>query len=458
MTSTAPQKTALIVADDATIANIRKHVEPQGWTIRGHADADEALELLFDGQWTCVLVVDDSAGQRVRDFVTGLEGPAAPILAVVRTGDVAATVFAMRHGVTNVLEQVVGTLDAGAVFAQLEDMVLQTRAASGSPMDAIIRSVGSPIQPILEVLPQIARADAPVLLTGESGTGKELLAKIIHQMSQRAAGPFITVNCGAIPHDLFESELFGHVKGAFPNANHDKVGMFEAADGGTIFLDEIGELPPQIQVKLLRTLTEKRIQPVGAAQSKAVDVRVISSSNHDIELESHEGTFREDLFYRISVLPVHLPALRERPMDIPLLADHFIRIENEAQQTSIVGLAPEARTLLRRYFWPGNVRELQNIIQRVCILKRNGLIQRDDLPEVLSEIPAPPPLVGLDVPSEGMDMPDTLDRLEARLLIIALRKSNGNKARAARLLGLNRTTFVEKLKRKRIEMNTPIED
>jgi DNA-binding NtrC family response regulator len=458
MTSTAPQRTALVVADDATINKVRKHMEPQGWTIRGNADADDALELLFDGQWTCGLVIDDAEGKRVREFVTGLEGSAPPILAVVRTGDVTNTVFAMRHGVNNVLEQPVGTLDVATVFAMLDDIVQQSRASQGSPMDTIVRSVGSPLQPILEVLPQIARADAPVLLTGESGTGKELIAQIIHKMSQRAHGPFITVNCGAIPQELFESELFGHVKGAFTGAIHDKVGMFEAADGGTIFLDEIGEMPAQIQVKLLRALTEKRIQPVGATQTRAVDFRVISSSNHDIELESHEGTFREDLFYRISVLPVHLPALRERPMDIPLLADHFIRIENEAQQTTIVGLAPEARTLLRRYYWPGNVRELQNIIQRVCILKRNGLIQRDDLPEVLSEIPAPPPLVGLDVPSEGMDMPETLDRLEARLLIIALRKSNGNKARAARLLGLNRTTFVEKLKRKRIEMNTPIED
>lgn len=458
MTATAPQRAALVVADDATISKIRKHVEPDGWTVRGHSDADEALELLFDGQWTGVLVVDDNDGKRVRDFVMGLEGHTAPILAVVRTGDVATTVFAMRHGVTNVLEQGEGTLDIDAVFTQLDELVLQSRTTSGSPMDAIIRSVGSPLQPILEVLPQIARADAPVLLTGESGTGKELIARVIHQMSPRASGPFVTVNCGAIPHDLFESELFGHVKGAFTGAVQDKVGMFEAADGGTIFLDEIGEMPPQIQVKLLRALTEKRILPVGSTQSKALDFRVISSSNRDIELESHEGTFREDLFYRISVLPVHLPALRDRPMDIPLLADYFIRKENETQQTNIVGLAPEARSLLRRYYWPGNVRELQNIIQRVCILKRNGLIQRDDLPEVLSEVPAPPPLVGLDVPSEGMDMPDTLDRLEARLLIIALRKSNGNKARAARLLGLNRTTFVEKLKRKRIELNTPIED
>ena len=194
MTATALQRAALIVADDATISKIRKHVEPDGWTVRGHSDADEALELLFDRQRTGVLGVDDSDGKRVREFVTGLEGHTAPILAVVRTGDVATTVFAMRHGVTNVLEQAAGTLAIDAVFTQLDELVLQSRAASGSPMDAIVRSVGSPLQPILEVLPQIARADAPVLLTGESGTGKELIAQIIHQMSQIASGPFITDN------------------------------------------------------------------------------------------------------------------------------------------------------------------------------------------------------------------------------------------------------------------------
>jgi DNA-binding NtrC family response regulator len=449
-------KTALVVADDSLMSSIRPTFATAQWGLKNNSDPDEALEMMFEGNWACVIVIDNPKNTRVREFMTGLESAPVPILVVVKPGDVSTAVYAMKHNATEVIEQDLTRLNGDVLVSRTHDLTAEHPVSAGPERD-VVRSTTSPLQPILDMIPQIAKADAPILITGESGTGKELLAQIIHKASPRAEGPFIAVNCGAIPNELFESELFGHVKGAFTGATSDKVGMFEAAHGGTIFLDEIAELPLAIQVKLLRVLADKKITPVGSTTAREIDFRIISSTNRDIERESRAGHFREDLYYRVSVLPVHLPPLRERIIDIPVLAEHFIEELNETQGTSITGISPEARTLLKRYPWPGNVRELQNIIQRICILKQTGQILHTDLPESLSKSPPALPVTAFDLPSEGMDMPDTFDRLEVRLLILALKKCDGNKARAARLLGLNRTTFVEKLKRKRIEYDPELD-
>ena len=423
---------------------------PQEWEVVVIEDVDDVIERLFEESWTCVVAAAHE-GDRLETFLQDVDtatGP--PLLVFVRPGDVRTAVKAMREGARDVLElDEDGAVPRTALREQLAQFI-GLNLPPAQPADAFRRAADSPINAIIEIIPQIARSDAPVLISGESGTGKDLLARVIHQSGARASGPFVAVNCGAIPAGLLESELFGHVQGAFTGAMADKPGQFEAAHGGTLFLDEISDMPLPVQVKLLRVLQDKRIMRVGSTTAIPMDFRVIAATNRNLEESIEQGTFREDLYYRISVLPVHLPALRERPMDVPLLLEHFIEQQNLHQQTRIQGMTSEARSLLRRYAWPGNVRELENFVQRASVLKTHGYIERDDLPSHILKAP-PTPLLGLDVPSEGIDMTETLDELENRLLRRALNKAQGNKARAARLLGINRTTLVEKLKRKHIE-------
>jgi transcriptional regulator with PAS, ATPase and Fis domain len=344
--------------------------------------------------------------------------------------------------------------DVDRLMAAVTDAVPKGSAPfHGDPRDLFVRSERSTLNSLLEMLPPIATAPAPVLITGESGTGKELFARTIHNMSSRAQGPFIAVNCGAIPDTLLESELFGYIKGAFTGAHQDHAGQFAAADKGTILLDEIGELPLQLQVKLLRVLQDGKVLPVGATEPVSVDFRVIAATNRNLENEVKAGNFREDLYYRLSVLPMHVPPLRERPDDIPVIAEHLTQEQNRLNKTHLQGFSKTALSAMKAYNWPGNVRELQNLMQRLSILKRVGQIELEDLPAQFHGDNPPPPQLGLYVPSEGMDMADTLERLETSLVKQALQKADGNKAAAARLLGLNRTTLVEKVKRLRIQQD-----
>lgn len=442
----------VLVADgDHGVEGAAQRLRSRGWEVLCEHDSGAALRRLRGGGVSVVVVVDGDNGL-VRDVLAGLDvGDSTPVVAFVKPGDVSTAVDAMRLGATTALE-LVGDSESEVVVA-VEGLVPKGAAPSQGrdPRDVITRSDGSPMIAILDTLPQLARSDAPVILTGESGTGKELLARTIHNLSARAEGPFIAVNCGAIPESLLESELFGYVKGSFTGAHGDHKGYFEVAHGGTIFLDEIGEMPPRLQVKLLRVLQDRKVMRVGARNVIDVDFRVVTATNRDLEHAIASGEFREDLFYRIGVLPVHLPPLRSRPMDVALLAEHFVREQNLVNRTQIRGLTKETIALLQRYDWPGNVRELENLIQRLSILKRVGFIERDDLPPQFHGSGQAGQQLGLYVPSEGMDMAEVFERLETQLLTQALRKSDGNKAAAARLLGLNRTTLVEKVKRLKIK-------
>jgi transcriptional regulator with GAF, ATPase, and Fis domain len=281
-----------------------------------------------------------------------------------------------------------------------------------------------------------------VLLTGASGTGKEVLARAIHQASPRAEGPFVAINCAALPETLIESELFGHERGAFTGADKLKRGRFELAGGGTLFLDEVGELAPAVQAKLLRVLQDKRYERVGGTSTLTADVRLIAATNRNLEDAVADHRFREDLFYRLAVFRVHLPALRERAGDVLLLADRFVREFGERMGKADVGLSREARDLLLAYAWPGNIRELQNAIERAVILSDGGLISAAQLGVTPSETPpcvapaeAPPP------EREG------LPEMEKRAVMEALKRSNGNRSKAAAALGLSRTRFYTLLKR-----------
>ena len=286
-------------------------------------------------------------------------------------------------------------------------------------------------------------------MRGECGTGKELVAKALHQLSPRSQGPFIAINCGAIPSELLESELFGHVKGSFTGAISNRIGRFELADEGTLFLDEIGDLEPNLQVKILRALQERVFEPVGGTKSVQVNVRVIAATNLDLDKAVKDGRFREDLYYRLNVIPIHLPALRERKSDIPLLLNHFMNQFNKNKTRILNGFTAEALNCLTHYAWPGNIRELENLIERLSILKGQGTVEINDLPPKYKSNVASYTESGIvEIPDAGLDFNSAVDQFENALIMKALEKTGWNKNQAAILLRLNRTTLVEKMKKK----------
>jgi two-component system NtrC family response regulator len=293
---------------------------------------------------------------------------------------------------------------------------------------------------VFDLAGRVASSDATVLITGESGTGKELLARGVHFNSARAEGAFVAVNCAAIPENLIESELFGHVKGSFTGAVRDREGKFELADGGTLFLDEIGDLRIDLQAKILRAIQERIIERVGGSKPVELDVRIVAATNRDLEREVREGRFREDLYYRLSVVTLHLPPLRERKSDIPLLAEHFLKKFNPDGGTTMTS---EALNLLTAYGWPGNVRELENVMERASVLRRGNTIGANDLPEKLFRRDPAPAGIILNLPEEGL----SLEELEKDLITKALKKHNGNQTRAAEYLRITRPTLIYRMEK-----------
>lgn len=319
----------------------------------------------------------------------------------------------------------------------------------------------SSMQKVFSVVEKVARTDSTVLVLGESGTGKELIARAIHKLSART-GKLVPVNCGAIPEEILESELFGHEKGSFTGAINSKIGRFQLADNGTIFLDEIGEMSPKLQVKLLRVLQEKKVEPVGSTRTIDVNVRVIAATNKDLREEVKAGRFREDLFYRLQVVPIELPALRARGNDITILIEHFMARACENLSKPVVEFSSEAMKTMQGYAWPGNVRELENLIERLAILSETDRLQPQDLPDYLRGQQSQCEIIelGEDLPAHGVDFNDLVEKFETRLISMALSKTNWNKKAAARLLHLNRTTLVEKIKKKGLaeKIEVSIED
>jgi DNA-binding NtrC family response regulator len=309
------------------------------------------------------------------------------------------------------------------------------------------------IGPVLSTICQVADTKCTVLITGESGTGKELVAKSLVSGSPRARKAFVAVNCAAIPDTLVESELFGHAKGSFTGASSSRIGRFAQADNGTIFLDEIGEMELNVQAKLLRLIQDGEFYPIGETNATRVDVRILAATNRKLETEVANNRFRADLFWRLNVIPIELPPLRQRLSDIPLLTEHFIRRANDHHRRQVSGIEPEAMMVLKRHSWPGNIRELENMIERLVIMKGSGSLGLSDLPAALRSAPREltPVQSGVlpELPADGTDLRAILEAVEERMIAEALERTGGNKNRAAELLGLNRTTLVEKLRRKR---------
>ena len=296
---------------------------------------------------------------------------------------------------------------------------------------------------ILEIAAQVARRDSTVLLTGESGTGKELLAKAIHQNSLRAEKPFVIVNCGALPENLAESELFGHRKGSFTGAIADRTGKFESANEGTIFLDEVGELTPPLQVKLLRVIQEREVDKIGNTHPVKVNVRILAATNRNLKNLVEDGQFREDLFYRLSVVTVDVPPLRERREDIPLLAQHFVKQFSDRYAIPGLSFTDEALDRLEQYNWPGNVRELQNVIERVSVLARSDRIGADDLPPEIRSSASRIANISLKLPDEGID----LEQIEKEILLQSLERHSWNQSQAARYLNISRKTLIYRMEK-----------
>ena len=317
---------------------------------------------------------------------------------------------------------------------------------------------------LLELVKKVSPSDSSVLIQGESGTGKELIAAAIHRLSTRSSRPFVALNCSAIPETLLESELFGHERGAFTGANRKRDGYFAAANGGTIFLDEIGDMSLTLQAKLLRVLQDKKYTPLGGSSSKSTDVRIIAATNHNLETAMHAGgTFRLDLYYRLNVLPINLPPLRERIDDIEDLLQHFLAAYNRSYSPPVpCYFHPDALACLKRYSWPGNVRQLQNTVDRLILTNSGGVINVDQLPPEFHRQPSQLPQQlrpTINEPSQDLGDPEFrlsehIERMENQLILRALRSTGNNKNRAAKILGLNRTTLVEKIKKRRLSLGT----
>ena len=343
---------------------------------------------------------------------------------------------------------------AASRHEMLEEPVTGVRRIS-TPAPARPRSMkgvvgsSSALVDLYRVIDRVAPSQCTVLVTGESGTGKELVAKAIHDASTRAGKPFVAVNCGAIPEALLESELFGHVRGAFTGAHATKLGRVAIAAGGTLFLDEIGELPLALQVKLLRLLQAHEFSPVGDTRTHAADVRIVAATNLDLDEAVAAGTFREDLYYRLNVIHLQVPALRDRREDVPELVDHFLAKASERTGCSDRHFSQAAMALLASWSWPGNVRELENVVERAVILSPSEAIEPEDLPTRVRGLGGER-RADIALPDGGMDLRAAVETFENDLIRQALERTGWNKNQAARLLGLNRTTLVEMLKRKRM--------
>ncbi len=323
-----------------------------------------------------------------------------------------------------------------------ENQKLREEIRKENKFDEILAK-SAPMLEIFRTITKIADYKTTVLVIGESGVGKELIARALHRRSSRAHGPFVAINCGAIPENLLESELFGHKKGAFTDANSDRRGLFEEATTGSLFLDEIGELPLPLQVKLLRVLQEETIRRLGDVKDVKIDVRIIAATHRDLHSEVKAGRFREDLFYRLNVLPLTIPPLRERREDVPLLIDHFLARNNTRLGTSIRGLDAEARKALIDYAWPGNVRELENTIERAMVLADSDLLHVQDLPERVREARDP---VQMQLASGELSIKKTTRIIEEVLIRRALQKTKGNRTRAAEVLEISHRALLYKLK------------
>jgi DNA-binding NtrC family response regulator len=439
----------LIVEDEAKMLRLLDlHLAQEGFTTHTAQDAETGLKLLNKEKIDLVVTDFKLSGMNGLEFLQAAKRVNASIPFVVMTayGSVEMAVDAMKAGASDYVLKPFSFAEMSMVIrkeldaSHLREENRSLREALGqrySYRNIVARS--AKMQEVLALVERVAPSNSTVLLGGESGVGKDLIARSIHEHSRRASGPFVKINCTAIPENLLESELFGYEKGAFTGATSSKPGKFELADKGTIFLDEIGDVPAAIQVKLLRVLQEREFERLGGTKTLKVDVRLVAATNRNLRAALEQRTFREDLYYRLNVVPIDIPPLRDHKEDIPDLVDHFVARFASESGKAIRGITPEARQLIMNFHWPGNVRELENIVERAVALSDGPLLDVADIH--LDVVPPATSTAGSPFPPEGM----TLEQWEDEMIREALRRANGNKSQAARLLGLSRNALRYRL-------------
>lgn len=433
----------LIVDDEQSYRQLLTHVfELDGHLVRTARNGREGLEAL-DAEPADVVISDvkmpDMTGIEMLRAIRETQ-PDLGLILMTAFSSVENAREAFKLGAEDFIEKPFDVEELKLIVRKViekQQLIVENRAFKRAQRErgSVKNIVGSSakMQAIYQMIETVAEVPSTVLIFGESGTGKELVARAIHDLSPRAEKPFVSINCGAFTETLLESELFGYVKGAFTGANTNRKGLFEAANNGTIFLDEIGEMSLAMQVKLLRVLQEKRVRPVGAHEEIAVNARVIGATNRDLRKMSDEGTFREDLFYRISVIPIELPPLRERRDDIPMLVDHFVTKFSEMTGRTI-GVSPNTLAMLENYAWHGNVRELEHTIERAVALERTDVIQPERLPPHITNYNPDRIRSEFALPEDGIDLAAHLDNLEKTYIVEALKQAGGSQTRAAELL------------------------
>ena len=452
------ERTILIIEDDALIREQLKDVlVDAGYNISAVSSGEDGVSAIREEAFDIVLTDLQLPGISGLDVLRSVRDISPYSACIILTGhsSIETAVEAMRAGAFTYLKkpfdsaELLVTLEKALELAYLKSENVVLKKEMRQACTGAILGTSPDILKVRELIEKVADTDTTVLILGESGTGKELVARALHYGSSRSGKPFVPINCGAIPEDLLESELFGHEKGAFTGAVATKIGRFEAADHGTIFLDEIGDMSPGLQVKILRVLQEKQLVRVGGGTQIKIDARVVAATNQDLELAVEEKRFRKDLYYRLNVIPVNLTSLRSRKEDVPVLAKEFLAKISERKKKNIRGITGEALDMLGAYDWPGNVRELENIMERVIVLKDDdGVITTRDLPEKLRAASVQAGAqAAVEFPPDGIDFNSSVANYERELIVDALGKANGVKKKAAEYLRLNRTTLIEKMKR-----------
>tara|TARA_R110002049_G_scaffold305056_3_gene501138 strand:- start:90184 stop:91539 length:1356 start_codon:yes stop_codon:yes gene_type:complete len=444
--------TILIVDDDRAMCEmLDTALQMRGYRTTWCLSADAALQHIKNEPFDVVLTdvrMPGTTGLQLCQQIHELR-PDIPVIVITAFGTMETAVAAMRSGAYDFIDKpvelemlaltVARAVERRALTQQIR--LLEQRTASNLQCGDLLGE-SEAMQRLCDQVNRVATSDASILITGESGTGKELAARSIHKRSERCDQPFVAVNCAALSETLLESELFGHVKGAFTDARSERKGLFLDAEGGTLLLDEIGDMPSSMQVKLLRALEEKRLRPVGADHELPFDVRVLAATHRDLETAVEEGHFREDLFYRINVIQLHMPPLRSRGTDILLLAQHFLRRFSQSAKKEVTAIAEPAARKLLSYAWPGNVRELRNVIERAVALTRHDAITIDDLPQKILDYRGAHVVLAGDDPTEMV----TLEQIERRYIDHVMTAVDGNQTQAAKILGIDRKTLYRKLK------------
>ena len=452
------RETILVVDDEEDLRHaIVEILTVEGFDVQAAASAEEALEMLSQTPFDVLVTDNQLPGKPGVELLEETLARYPETVGIVMTGfgTIETAVQAIKKGAYDYLSKPFKLVELSIVVRKglkerrlrFENQYLRSQLKSKFSFDNIIGS-GRSMARIFELVDTIAKLNSTVLIQGETGTGKELIAKAIHFNSPRKEQKMVSINCGAIPENLLESELFGHVKGAFTGAVTTRIGRFEQAQGGTIFLDEIGNMPQLLQVKLLRVLQEREFERVGGNSTIKVDVRIIAATSSNLEQMVKDGTFREDLYYRLNVIPINLPPLRERREDIPLLVQRFNLQFCETHKLELKTVSPQVVKGLMGYEWPGNVRQLENIVERMVALTGNRpAIMSEDLPPEIQHRDSMNYSPLIEIPEEGINFTNIVTSMERELILQSLRKANGNKKLAARLLNLKRTTLIEKIKR-----------